>query len=138
VFHANQVIEHLFNTGKFLTEIYRILRKGGYAIISTENLASWHNIFALLFGWQPFSLTNISESTLGIGNPLALHRQKKIAFSSWLHIRILAYRGLKELFEVSGFKVEKILGAGYYPLPSQFAAIDAKHSAFLTAKIRKI
>jgi len=137
IFTANQVIEHLYDTDNFVSEIYRVLRKGAYAIISTENLASWHNVLSLFFGWQPFSLTNISKHSLGIGNPLALHRGNNISLSSYLHIRILAYQGLKEIFENKGFNVEKILGAGYYPLPNFFAKVDLRHSAFLTIKIRK-
>jgi len=43
----------------------------------------------------------------------------------------------KEIFEIKGFKVEKILGSGYYPLPNLFAKLDPKHSAFLTIKVRK-
>jgi len=105
-------------------------------VISTENLASWHNIFSLLFGWQPFSLTNVSGHRLGIGNPLALHRGEKLSFSSWQHIRVFAYQGLKEIFEVHGFKVKKILGAGLL-LPNFFARVDPRHVAFLTIKVRK-
>src|SRR5687768_17294344 len=71
---SNQVIEHVKDTDRFVSETYRILRPGGYALISTENLASWHNLAALLFGWQPFSLTNVSARERAIGNPLALHR----------------------------------------------------------------
>lgn len=107
-------------------------------MISTENLSSWHNIFSLFFGWQPFSLTNISSHSLGIGNPLALHRGENLSFPSWQHIRVFAYRGLKEIFEIKGFKVEKILGAGYHPLPNFFAKIDLRHAAFLTIKARKV
>ena len=57
---ANQVIEHLYDTDNLLSEIWRVLKPGGVLVVSTEHLASWHNIFALLLGWQPFSLTNIS------------------------------------------------------------------------------
>lgn len=134
---ANQVIEHLYNTNNFIGEIYRVLRRGGYAVISTENLASWHNIFPLFFGWQPFSLTNISKHRLGIGNPFALHRGKNLSFPSWQHIKVFAYRGLKEIFEIEGFKVTRILGAGYYPLPNFLARLNPRHAAFLTIKVRK-
>lgn len=135
---ANQVIEHLYNTNNFISEIYRVLRRGGYAVISTENLASWHNIFPLFFGCQPFSLTNISKHRLGIGNPFALHRGKNLSFPSWQHIKVFAYQGLKEIFEVEGFKIARILGAGYYPLPNFLARLNPRHAAFLTFKIRKI
>lgn len=136
IVHANQVIEHLYDTDKFVEEIHRVLKKGGVAIISTENLASWHNIFALLFGWQPFSSTNISSKS--IGNPLAIWTGRQDDRSSWQHHRIFSYRGLKELFEDKGFVVEKILGAGYYPWPAFFGNLDKRHCHFMTFKIKKI
>ena len=43
-------IEHLSETDRFIKEIYRILKPGGYAVISTPNLASLHNILSLSFG----------------------------------------------------------------------------------------
>lgn len=139
---SNQVIEHLPDTDRFMTEIWRVLKPGGYAIICTENLASWHNIGALIFGWQPFSLTNISNKAAGLGNPLALHHLEDPTGSSWnQHMRILAHDGLIDLSKVHGFKVETVRGAGYYPLsrrPAKYmAAIDPRHTAFLTLKIRK-
>ncbi len=72
--HANQVIEHVPDIDLFTAEVYRVLRPGGTAIISTENASSWHNVFSVALGWQMFSLTNLSDRRLGIGNPLALHR----------------------------------------------------------------
>lgn len=52
-------------------------------------------------------------------------------------MRIFSYQALKEIFEVHGFKVESILGAGYFPLPSVLAKIDKMHAKWLTIKIRK-
>lgn len=134
--HANQVIEHLYDTDNFLAEIFRILKPGGYAIISTENASSWCNIFASIMGWQIFSLTNFSNKKQGIGNPLALHKGKEGA-DSWNHVRIYNIRGLKEYFEAYGFVVEEIKGAGYFPFSAKFANIDRIHSHFITYKIRK-
>lgn len=137
VVHANQVIEHLHNSDNFISEIYRILKPGGYAIVSTENASSWCNIFASIMGWQIFSLTNISSKKQGIGNPFSLHRDSDSGLESWNHIRIYNIRGLKEYFEVFGFKIERIKGAGYFPLPSFFGNIDTTHSHFMTFKIKK-
>lgn len=138
VIHANQVIEHLYNSDNFLAEIYRVMRKKGYAIISTENASSWCNIFASLLGWQIFSLTNISSKKQGIGNPFALHRNNKSNLVSWNHIRIYNIRGLKEYFEVFGFKVERVKGSGYFPFPSKLGDFDKRHCHFMAFKIKKI
>jgi len=99
VIHANQVIEHLYNSDSFISEIFRILKPDGYAIISTENASSWCNIFASIMGWQIFSLTNFSSKKQGIGNPFSLHRNADVYLDSWNHIRIYNIRGLKEYFE---------------------------------------
>jgi SAM-dependent methyltransferase len=134
---SNQVIEHLADTDAFVGEIRRILRPGGVAVVSTENLASWHNIAALVLGWQPFSLTNVSSSSLGLGNPLAVHRHRPAPVRAWSHVRVFAYRGLRELFESGGLHVAEVAGAGYYPLPARFGRRDARHAAFLTVAARK-
>ncbi|MBA2642250.1 MAG: class I SAM-dependent methyltransferase [Actinobacteria bacterium] len=129
---SNQVIEHLSDTDTFVREIRRVLRSGGLAVTSTENLASWHNLGALLLGWQPFSLTNVSTTRCGIGNPVALHRGEEPELRSWEHLRVFAYRGLRELFEAHGFTIRKVFGAGYYPLPARAGVWEPRHAAFLT------
>jgi 2-polyprenyl-3-methyl-5-hydroxy-6-metoxy-1,4-benzoquinol methylase len=138
IVHSNQVIEHVKDTDLFVSEIYRILKPGGYAVISTENLASWHNIGALVFGYMPFSLVNTTYKTAALGNPLAPHNNQEFwESSSWQHVRVFTTKGLKHLFELFGFKVEKIYGAGYYPFGNLFCNLDPWHSAFITIKIRK-
>ena len=137
VVHANQVIEHIQNGDNFISEIYRILKPGGYAIISTENASSWCNIFASTMGWQIFSLTNISSKKPSIGNPFALHREGVSNMASWNHTRIYNISGLKEHLEIFGFAVEAIRGSGYFPLPSVLGDLDKTHSHFMTFKIRK-
>ncbi|MCI4626240.1 MAG: class I SAM-dependent methyltransferase [Candidatus Magnetoovum sp. WYHC-5] len=136
VIHANQVIEHVANIDLFVSEVRRVLKPGGYVLISTENGSSWHNLFAALMGWQMFSLTNVSNKLSGIGNPLALHRKESdfITLSSWTHKTIFNYLGLKELFEVYGFEKISIKGAGYYPLPAVLGNFDVRHAHFITLK----
>jgi 2-polyprenyl-3-methyl-5-hydroxy-6-metoxy-1,4-benzoquinol methylase len=133
---ANQVIEHLYDTDTFVKEIYRILKPTGYAIISTNNLASWHNIFSLFLGKQPFPADVCG--TQSIGKLFALY-QGGSGFNS--HLRIFTYFGLKELFQSYCFKVKKIVGVGYYPFLgciSKFLSfIDKKHAVYLTLKVRK-
>jgi SAM-dependent methyltransferase len=127
---SNQVIEHLADTDAFVAEIRRVLHPQGRAVVSTENLASWHNIAALLVGWQPFSLSNVSSQSGGLGNPLAVHRGATFA-KPWEHLRVFAYRGLRELFEVHGLVVDDLYGAGLYPFPARAALRFPRHSAFL-------
>lgn len=140
VVHANQVIEHIWNLDGFIEEIFRVLTPNGKAIICTENLSSWHNIGALVLGFQPFSLTNIS--TQGhIGNPLHLDAVKRPGFSTWQHSRVLSYEGLKDIFMKHGFKVICMKGYGYFPFPhsiaSIFSKIDSHHAPFLMIVVQK-
>lgn len=137
VLTANQVIEHVSDIDHFISEIKRVLKKGGYAIISTENGSSWHNIFASIMGWQIFSLTNVSKKQSGIGNPLALHQNEKSVTSSWTHKTIFNYRGLIDLFRLYGFRVVEIKGSGYHPFLPIFGKYDVRHSHYLSLKIRK-
>lgn len=135
---ANQIIEHLLDVDKFMSEIFRVLKPGGYLIIATENLSSWHNIFALILGWQAFS-QHISKIK-NIGNPFRLS-----SFENYdphgMHIKIFTPRGLKELSLLHGFKVIKTFGAGYYPFPNPlslfFSRIDPYHSGFIGIKAVK-
>ena len=135
---ANQVLEHIHHTDLFLKEIYRVLRRRGYAVISTPNLAAWHNIACLLLGWQPFP-AHISDE-IKVANPLIPKNQ--VCGSAFpLHRRVPTYRGLKELLQYHSFKVEKIVGTGYYPFHGKigriFARLDPRHSVYLTIKARK-
>lgn len=139
VVHCNQVIEHLYDTDNLVSEIYRILKPGGYAVVSTENLASWHNIFALILGFQPFSMTNFSAKG-NIGNPFALWKGKKSdnsSLSSWQHVRLFSYYGLKDLCRKFGFRVETVKTAGYYPLPGFFSKLDKIHGHWISLRLIK-
>jgi ubiquinone/menaquinone biosynthesis C-methylase UbiE len=137
VVHSNQVIEHVASVDSFVSEVYRLLKPGGVAVISTENASSWHNVFAAAMGWQIFSLTNVSEKMSGLGNPCALHRGKPPFMGTWTHKTIFSYRGLIEMFQAHGFRDVVMKGAGYFPLPARLGTLDVRHSAFITVRARK-
>lgn len=134
--HSNQVIEHLFNLDIFISEIFRVLKPGGIVVISTENPASWHNIFALIMGWQMFTHTNISIKKRVIGNPLSIHSNSEYLFDddsanfAWQHNKILTPRALAELLSLHGFSILDSKGAGYHPLPATLGEIDLNHAHF--------
>ncbi len=73
--HSNQVIEHLSQTDHFMREIRRVLKlRRLREVVSTNNLASWHNIVALLVGLQPLPC-HVSDEAV-VGNPLALEETR--------------------------------------------------------------
>ena len=140
VVSADQIIEHLIDVDRFIEEIYRVLKPGGYAVICTENLSSIHNIFAILLGKQAFSQSISSKYYLG--NPFSPHyKERHCSFSP--HIHIFTIQGLKDICRVYGFTIEKVRGIGYFPLlplPAGqfFERIDPIHAYFLAIRVKKL
>lgn len=141
-----QVIEHLYDLDNFVSEIYRVLKPGGYSIISTENLASLHNIFALLLGNQPYTGPHLSKKFAIGHHPLnpslqKLYEEKPYMKSTPFHTKVMTYRALKQLLESYHFKVTFSRGVGYYPLWGKLADflawLDRWHATFVVVKARK-
>jgi len=153
---SSQNIEHVHNTRLYLEECYRILKPGGQVVILTENLSSWINILALVFGWQPFSLIGIDG--LAVGNPLhtevdidrKLQQKNDFLEKAYQesgisgvagHVRVLAYRGLKDLMILTGFKNVKMYTTGYLPLKGALSdlmcRLDSRHGHFLICTAEK-
>ncbi|MBI3037323.1 class I SAM-dependent methyltransferase [Candidatus Woesearchaeota archaeon] len=157
---ANHVIEHLYNVGGFLGELYRILKPGGYIILGTPNLASWHNIFALLMGRQPYSGPTVQfsaakasdadsdfssemkrEKSLRLLSGIGTGADAKTAEGALGHIVVLTYNCLVKLLESRGFVIEKSVCFGYHPFPpfvaKVLAGIDKAHSHYVVIKAIK-
>lgn len=145
---AYHVIEHLVNVRNFVSEIYRVLKKGGYVIIGTPNLASWHNIMALLIGIQPFSGPTINpnyKSDVNIVQNLNKKRMKDV-FSDYEtgsleHIKIMTTKALINLLKTNKFSIESLNGFGYYPwfplISRPLSKLDPYHSHYVILKARK-
>lgn len=139
--YSNQVIEHLNSVDNFITNIKRILKKNGLLLLSTENLAGWHNCFALSLGYQPFSTTNICTKKWSIGNPLSIvtdgHHDPLM-----VHRVVFTYFALKQFLELYNFKIEQEINSGYYPFPHTlgniFAKFDKRHSIYIAFLARNI
>ena len=128
VVHSSQVIEHVHNTRQFLAEVFRVLRPGGTAVMTSENLCSLLNLSAVLMGYCPFSL----QGTCGwyVGNPLGLHTGEDhsdeavtVPVSDPLfpgitgHVRVLALRQAEDLLRRVGFAEARVSSVGLMPLP---------------------
>jgi SAM-dependent methyltransferase len=141
---SNQVLEHLFYPVKFLMEVHRILKPHGYCVISTENLASWDNVFALVFGFTPFSV-QLDSYFQKLGSISHLERQPIIDMfgktvdttcdSHYPHVRVLTYRAIKSLFSCLGFKIIKIVGSGHLLFLDAF---QPSRCRFVTVKGEKL
>lgn len=141
IVHSNQVLEHLHQTDLFVKEIYRVLKHGGYTVISTPNLAALHNIAFLILGHQP-ATAYVSDELYDVGNPFGTRHGLKRDGRRPGHLRIPTRSALRELFQYHGFGVEKVVGVGYYPFTASIARLlsrlDPWHSAYLTMKARKL
>jgi SAM-dependent methyltransferase len=128
VVFSSQVIEHLHNTRLFVEEAYRVLKPGGTAIITSENLCSLLNWFALSLGYTPFSLMQVCGRYCG--NPLGLHSGEQLteplpldhpAFAGVSgHVRVLTVRQAQEIFTHAGFET-KTRSISILPLPDSLS-----------------
>ncbi|MEM4474678.1 MAG: methyltransferase domain-containing protein, partial [Candidatus Bathyarchaeia archaeon] len=102
------VIEHLENPDHAIKEAYRVLKRGGFLILTTPNLASWCNRILLLLR-KPVLGIDLStewryEYPLGIKQVISGHR------------RLYTFDSLKRLLSLYGFQVVKSKG---YPQVSK-------------------
>ena len=144
---AYHVIEHLVNVRLFVSELHRVLKKDGYVLIGTPNLASWHNVFALFLGLQPFSGPTIKpdyESDLKLVKEINRERMKKVfedESETLDHVKVMTTKALIGLLKDFNFKIEQVKGFGYYPLPpflaNIFSGMDVYHSHYIVVKARK-
>lgn len=100
---AGEIIEHILNTDYFLKEVSRILKKGGFVLLTTPNLCYWGNRVRLFIGKVPYSLPSVSSS---------FHYDAVDPY----HIRIGNMDEWRKYFEKMNFKVVKIMGYNYYDI----------------------
>ena len=94
---ANHVIEHLKEIFFFFSEVSRVLRPGGIAIIGIPNLGSWHNRIALLFGEQPPCMRVLGP-----------------------HVRGFTIPGFRQFIETGGFfRIRTVAGRAFYMAPGR-------------------
>ena len=134
VIHAGQIIEHLNDTDGFVEELYRVTRPGGYCLVSTPNLASWHNILWLALGKQPHVAM--------VSDRIIRWRLGDDEEDEPKHRRVFTGQGLAMLLSYHGFTVEKIRGAGYYPFTGRVSRVsstlDRRHAAYVVVKARRV
>jgi len=101
---ADQIFEHLKNIEHFTHEIARVLRPGGYLILSAPNLAAWYNRFLLFMNRQPLCINVFSD-----------------------HIRAFTRGALKDfiLLNVQESNLLNFTGEGFYPFWGRAAKILA-------------
>lgn len=120
---ALEVIEHLVNPDNMLQEIYRILKPGGYLIITTPNLASYINRARLLFGFQP----TYSEVSVYFDVPKICGKDTKLIETPKPsgHLRLFTLKALKCLLKIYGFEIVKIRAStSTFAIPKYIRIMD--------------
>lgn len=97
-----EIIEHLYDPQHFLSESNRVLRPGGFILISTPNLNSLYQRLQVLFGFHIHFLGTYPEDSHGD------------------HIRIFNKKTLKDLLIEAGFKPTVWYGISYLPPPLHY------------------
>ena len=75
---AGEIIEHIFDTDKFLQNIYGALKEGGCLVLSTPNVASLGRRIFLLFGINPILETTARSNDAGHIRYFTFNNLKKI------------------------------------------------------------
>jgi ubiquinone/menaquinone biosynthesis C-methylase UbiE len=109
---ASEIIEHCVVPDNLLREAHRILKPGGYFLLSTPNLAAFYNRFLLLFGSQPLSL-EASYEYPGAGKALNFAFSSKDGHRKSYegdpgHIRCMSYRATLELLKHFNFEIKAV------------------------------
>ena len=116
VVFAGEVIEHVFDPDAMLRECRRVLAKSGALVITTPNLLAWHNRILMLLGVTPFFVEHSYVETYGPKYSLLKRASVPVG-----HLRIYNLTPLKALLERNGFKVRKVRGFAFLPVPGLFA-----------------
>ncbi|MCX8199462.1 MAG: class I SAM-dependent methyltransferase [Sulfolobales archaeon] len=96
------VIEHLENPDHVIKEVYRVLKRGGYLILSTPNLASWYDRMLLL----------LEKPILGIDLSVECRYRYPFGVTQVIsgHRRLYTLDSLKYLLSFHSFKLLKAKG----------------------------
>ncbi len=82
--YAGEVIEHVFDSRSFLSEMRRVTAPGGHVVITTPNFSRLDDRIKMLFGGTPRQLAPLHPYL-------------------YLHIRPFTYDLLRESLQVMGF-----------------------------------
>jgi len=114
---SSQCLEHIPHTDHFISESYRVLKKGGAFIVSVPNQGALIFILMMLMTWNP-TMNEVSDYYTGLGNPLSTNRfKKREGYLGHTHLRLFTLRAMMDLLTVYKFRVIKKHG-GTWGIPA--------------------
>lgn len=96
------VIEHTIDRYFVMSEIKRVLKKGGYVFIGTPNISKLKNRLIFLLGGYPYSSEQDNSS-----------RKTEIIYDGG-HLQWFTFKTLKQLAQRFNFKIVKTFGYGRF------------------------
>jgi methionine biosynthesis protein MetW len=118
---ASELIEHIYNPDHLLSEIHRILRPGGRAVLTTPNLQAWYNRALFVAGVQPiFYETSTKSSAIGAG-PLRRFKAEEAPVG---HMRVFNRRALLDIVASEGLRTVALRGATFERITGAPAVLD--------------
>ncbi len=121
VVYSGEVIEHLYNPDNMVKELNRIMKLGGYCLITTPNMNSWISRLFFPFGMQPINYECSTVSiAYGYGGLRAIKRQ------DWPvgHVRMFNIHSIRDILRANGFEVIKAKGAVFEFMPRAIPWMD--------------
>jgi len=139
---CSEVIEHVFDTDFLLKEIWRVLKANKHLLITTPNLACWHNRLVLALGFQPH-YTSVSPNYDGVGKCLQRPVPHKKEQDETSHIRLFTPRALEELLALHKFRIDMTRGftgtlpKAIRPIDSLFSRIPSLASGLAVRAVKE-
>jgi SAM-dependent methyltransferase len=96
------VLDYLPDFDPLLSEIHRVIRKGGYALISLPNLAGWQNRLFLLLGYQLRDIEVSRKRVVGV-HPWYASDNHPVG-----HIHTVTVGAFRDLMEYHGFATVRV------------------------------
>jgi SAM-dependent methyltransferase len=134
---CGEVIEHVADVDRLVSEIHRVLKRGGHLILTTPNLAYIPNRVLLAMGIQPlFTETSLHQN---MGRRFKFLGQ---GGATQGHLKVFTLPALLELLASVGFDTRMVLGfpffqRGIFGIIDRLLAIKPSFAAGFIVKARK-
>jgi len=117
IIYFGDVIEHLIDPDFAINEVVRVIKRNGFLVLSTPNLACWLNRLLLLLGMQPLFSEVSTNKIFGRSGSFPVG-----------HLRLFTYRALQEFLAYYQFRIIRTMGAPFDRLPRLVKKLDVVFS----------
>jgi SAM-dependent methyltransferase len=122
IVYCGEVIEHLVDPDRLIDECARVLRPGGWLLLTTPNPHAWYNRVFFALGIQPLFFETSTRSTeVGAGPLRRLKRDPRPVG----HLRMFNKCALTDLLRRADLHRQVVRGAGFHALPRLVSIVDS-------------